>query len=371
MVRLPRMLDDSRIGAGSRARLFGPGTLVLALLLTGSWGCGAALDTSDKRPRVALVLSVGGLGDKSFNDSAHDGLMRARKDLPVRVFEGQPTMLAEDERYLRTYAARGFDLIIAVGFLMKHAVTTVARDYPKTRFALIDATLDPATENPHGNIATLRFQEHEGSFLVGVAAARASRSGKVGFVGGMEIPLIHKFQLGYEEGARYGRPDVQIFSNYAGSGPEAFSDPVKGKQLAEGMIRQGVDVIFHASGSTGNGVIEACRELGTLAIGVDANQDMQAPGSVLTSMIKRVDVAVFDVIQRLLRNEFKGQPYYYGLKENAVGTTDFAGMRDPALTGPRMDRARLESLLAHLEVVRKDLIAGKIHVTNAEDEGKR
>lgn len=329
-------------------------------------GCGAR-EGKGKEPRVALLLSVGGLGDKSFNDSAHEGLMKAKKELPVKVFEGQPSMIAEDERYLRTYAARGFDLIIAVGFLMKSAVVKVAKDFPNTRFALIDAGVDPATENPNKNIATLLFKEHEGSYLVGAAAVLASKTGKIGFVGGMEIPLIHKFQLGYEEGAKKVKPDVEIQVQYAGSGPEAFSDPVKGKQLAEGMIRQGVDVIFHASGSTGNGVIEAARQEGKLAIGVDANQDGDAPGYVLTSMIKRVDIAVFDIVKEVLDGRYRGEPHYYGLNENAVSTSDFRYMKDPKTAGDRMDAERLDRILSTMESLRREIIEGKIKVPNYEE----
>src|SRR5439155_946104 len=155
-------------------------------------------------------------------------------------FEGQPTMLAEDERYLRTYAARGFDLVIAVGFLMQSAVVTAAREFPRTHFALIDAAVGP-DENPNHNIATLLFKEEEGCFLVGAAARMASRTGQVGFVGGMEIPLIHKFQMGFEAGVHHIAPEPKVAVAYAGSGPDAFSDPVKGKQLTEGMISQGAD----------------------------------------------------------------------------------------------------------------------------------
>ena len=338
-----------------------PGLLLLLAVFVGlSSGCGPAADVSGK-PRVALVLSVGGLGDKSFNDSAHEGLMQAKKELPIRVYEGQPTMLAEDERYLRTYAARGFDLVIAVGFLMKSAVVTVARDFPRSHFALIDAAIDES-ENPNHNIATLLFKEEEGCFLVGAAAALASKTGAVGFVGGMDIPLIRKFQMGFEAGVKHVKPDAKIFIEYAGSGPEAFSDPVRGKQLAEGMISQQADVIFHASGSTGNGVIEACRAEGKLAIGVDANQDAQAPGFVMTSMIKRVDIAVLTIAREASAGQFTGVPHQFGLKQNAVGTTDFAYMRDSKLAGPRMNFATLDRIQTTLEALTKDILSGKIQV---------
>jgi basic membrane protein A len=335
--------------------------LVAVLAAATSPGCGRE-ERRDGKPRVALVLSVGGLGDKSFNDSAHEGLMMARDKLPVRVFEGQPTMLAEDERYLRTYAARGFDLVIAVGFLMKSAVVKVARDFPRSRFALIDAEVKAKEENPHGNIATLLFKEHEGCFLVGAAATVASRTGKIGFVGGMDIPLIRKFQAGYEAGARHVNPGVQIFAEYAGTGPEAFSDPVKGKQLAEGMFSQGADVIFHASGSTGNGVIEAARESRKLAIGVDADQDGQAPGFVLTSMIKRVDRAVYSIIQEVLEGRFRGEPHSFGLAQDAVSTTEFRFMRDPKWAQDRMDPERLGRIVEARDRLRREILAGKIVV---------
>ena len=340
--------------------------LLIALILLPLAGCGR-LGMGGKQKRVALVLSVGGLGDKSFNDSAHEGLMRARRELDVHVFEGQPTMMAEDERYLRTYAARGFDLVIGVGFLMKAAVVTVARDFPKIRFALLDADLNGKTDNPHGNIATLRFNEHEGSFLVGAAAAIASKTGTIGFVGGMEMPLIQKFRMGYEEGARHVRPDIRVISQFAGSGPEAFADPVKGKQLAEGMIGRGADVLFHAAGSTGNGVIEAAREYDKLAIGVDSNQDAQAPGTVLTSMIKRVDVAVFAIIKEMLEGRFAGKSHHYGLEQKAVGATDFKYMRDPKLTGGRMDADRMRRIDASLESLAREIVQGKVKVSNYEE----
>jgi len=316
---------------------------------------------------VAVALSVGGLGDKSYNDSTHEGLMRAQRELPVKVFEGQPTMLAEDERYLRTYAARGFDLVIGVGFLMKSSLVTVARDYPKTRFALIDAGVDPKTENVHKNIATLLFKEHEGSFLAGAAAALASRTQTIGFVGGMEIPLIHKFQLGYEEGARHVAPGIKVLCQYAGSGPEAFTDPVKGKQLAEGMISRGADVVFHASGTTGNGVIEAARLHGKLAIGVDSNQDSQAPGFVLTSMVKRVDVAIYTIIKEMVEGRFVGEPHFFGISEKAVFTTDFACMKNPKLTGDRMSPERLAKIVSTVDRLAGEIVAGKIKVSNYEE----
>ena len=176
--------------------------------------------------RIGLVLSVGGLGDKSFNDSAYEGLTRGAREFGIVPLYGQPEQMAEDEKYLRQYAEQGVDLVIGVGFLMKDALDKVAGEFPDKRFAIIDAEVDQP------NVASLVFREHEGSFLVGAIAGLITKTDKVGFVGGMEIPLIHKFEVGYSEGVKYVNPEAQVLVAYAGSGPQAFSDPVKGKSLA-------------------------------------------------------------------------------------------------------------------------------------------
>jgi len=266
-----------------------------------------------KKIRVGLVLSVGGLGDKSFNDSAYQGLIRARDSLGVEVIYGQPEQMAEDEKYLRQYAEQGLDLVVAVGFLMKDALDKVAPQFPQIHFAIIDAEVDQP------NVASLVFREHEGSFLVGAIAGLVTKTGKVGFVGGMDIPLIHKFEVGYEEGVKYVNPDAQVLVAYAGSGPEAFHDPVKGKSLALSQFDRGADIIFQAAGSTGNGVIDAAKERGLFAIGVDANQNYMAPGHVLTSMVKRVDVAVFQITREVVEDRFRGGVHVYGLAADGVG----------------------------------------------------
>ena len=187
------------------------GLLVLGLILT---ACQGEKQEAERRgqPTVGLVLSVGGLGDKSFNDSAYEGLTRAAKDLGIKPVYGQPEQMSEDEKYLRQYAERGMDLVIGVGFLMKDAVEKVSGQFPDGRFAIIDAVVDAP------NVASLVFREHEGSFLVGAIAGLMTRTGRVGFVGGMDIPLIHKFEVGYVEGVKYVNPECEVLVAYAGSG---------------------------------------------------------------------------------------------------------------------------------------------------------
>jgi basic membrane protein A len=298
--------------------------------------------------RIGLVLSVGGLGDKSFNDSAYVGLKRAADEFGIKPVYGQPEQMSEDEKYLRQYAEQGMDLVIAVGFLMKDALDKVAGEFPDSRFAIIDAVV----ERP--NVASLVFREHEGSFLVGAIAGLVSKTGKVGFVGGMDIPLIHKFEVGYTEGVKHVRPDAEVVIAYAGSGPEAFHDPVKGKSLALSQFDRGADIIFQAAGSTGNGVIDAAQERGLFAIGVDANQNYMAPGHVLTSMLKRVDVSVFEIIKDVVGGRFEGGIHVYGLEIDGVGY---------ALDEYNADLIPQE-VLDRVEAVKADIVAGKIQVTD-------
>lgn len=319
-------------------------------------GCGKEGGESGRRAdrdagqqiRVGLVLSVGGLGDKSFNDSAYEGLMRAAEELGIKPIYGQPEQMAEDEKYLRQYAVQGMDLIIAVGFLMKDALEQVSTEFPDSRFAIIDAVV----EEP--NVASLVFSEHEGSFLVGAIAGLVTDTGTVGFIGGMDIPLIHKFEVGYAEGARYVNSEIEVLVAYAGSGPEAFHDPVKGKSLALSQFSRGADIIFQAAGSTGNGVIDAAVERGLYAIGVDANQNYMAPGHVLTSMVKRVDVAVFEIIEEVVENAFAGGVHVYGLEADGVGYA----------LDEHNESLLSEEVLERVESIKRDIISGKIAVTD-------
>lgn len=268
--------------------------------------------------RVGMVFDVGGKGDKSFNDSAYRGLLHAADAFGVEHTEFEPGQDADRETGLRKLAQARYDLIVGVGFLFSDAMRKVAADYPDVRFACVDFDARPGEELPP-NLAGLRFREEEGSFLVGVIAGLFSKTGRIGFVGGMDIPLIHKFEAGYIAGAKYANPGVSVSVAYAGTTPQAFADPAKGKELALLQYGRGVDVIYHASGSTGNGVIEAAREVDKYAIGVDSNQNYMAPGNVLTSMVKRVDNAVYATVQSVVEGTFEGGLREFGLAEDGVG----------------------------------------------------
>jgi basic membrane protein A len=273
------------------------------------------------RYRVGLVFDVGGRGDKSFNDAAWEGISRAARELGVTTEILEPSGAEDREAAMRLFAARGFDLVIGVGFIFSTDVNVVAAAFPRTHFACIDYAPRPDGVMPP-NVTGLVFREEEGAFLVGAAAALLSKTGHVGFVGGMDIPLIHKFEAGYRAGAGAVCPTCVVHVAYAGATPDAFRDPVKGKALAIGEINAGADVLFHASGTTGHGVFEAARDMGAKAIGVDADQYDEMPGTVVTSMIKRGDVAVFDAIVAVTRGELHGGLHAFGLADHGVGYVD-------------------------------------------------
>lgn len=268
--------------------------------------------------RVGLVFDVGGRGDKSFNDAAYEGISKAARELGVNTELLEPTGAEDREAALRLFGARGFDLVIGVGFIFSTDINVVARAFPETKYACIDY-VPPADGVIPSNVAGLGFREEEGSFLVGAVAGLVSKSKHVGFVGGMDIPLIHKFEAGYVKGVSEVCPTCEVHAAYAGTTPEAFRDPVKGKALAVSQITAGADVIYHASGTTGHGVFEASRDMGTLAIGVDSDQYDEMPGTVLTSMIKRCDVAVFDTILSVAEGRFQSGIRSFGLAEDGVG----------------------------------------------------
>ncbi len=290
---------------------------ILAVLFTLALVCGLAFSTaSAANLRVGMVFDIGGKGDQSFNDSAYRGLQWASK-LGVSHVEIEPGADADRETGLRMIASQGFDLVIGVGFLFTDAIKAVADEFPKTKFAIIDGFIP---DKP--NVSSMLFTEHEGSFLVGIIGGmKAQADGKktVGFVGGMDVPLIHKFEAGYKAGVKYAFPACKVLSDYAGTTPSAFADPVKGKELALAQIDQGAHVIYHASGLTGAGVYEAGKERKTYVIGVDSNQNhlghVSATGKNygLTSMLKQVDVAVYLTIRDLTKGKFKSGVRVFGL----------------------------------------------------------
>ncbi|MGL4384950.1 MAG: BMP family lipoprotein, partial [Fusobacteriaceae bacterium] len=274
-------------------------------------------ENNGKKLKVGIVLATpGGLGDKSFNDSAYRGLERAKKELGIEFKYVEPATITEYGQYLKEFANSNYDLIIGVGFTMRDAVDKIAEQYPNEKFALIDEEVN------RKNVKNLTFKEQEGSFLVGALAAMTSKTGILGFVGGGDFPLIQKFQRGFEQGAKYVKPSVKILTTYIG-GESPFNDPVRAKEVTISEISQGADVVYHAAGGSGIGVINAAKEKEKFAIGVDSNQDEIAPGYVLTSMIKSVDIAVFNTVKELKEGKFTSGTEKFGIKEGGVGTSDF------------------------------------------------
>ena len=312
----------------------------------------AASRAAAKAPtaRVGLVFDVGGRGDKSFNDAAYAGLARAERELGVAVRYLEPSGSEDRESALRLFAAQGVDLVIGVGFIFSSDVDEVARAYPNVHFACIDYFAGPGGIPP--NVAALAFREEEGSFLVGGAAGLLSKTRHVGFVGGMTGPLIRKFEAGYEAGVKATCPSCVVHAAYAGNTPDAYRDPAKGKALAIAQIASGADVVYHASGATGHGVFEAAREAKALAIGVDADQHDEMPGTVVTSMVKRADVAVFETIRAVVEKRFKPGMQVFGLAEGGV---------DWVHEGPHADGVPPE-VKARVEALRADVASGRTSV---------
>jgi basic membrane protein A len=296
----------------------------------------------------AVTFDVGGKFDRSFNQAAYDGAERFKKETGVQYAEFEVRNAAEREQSIRNLARRGASVVVAVGFNNRSAVETVAREFPNVKFTLIDSVV----ELP--NVQSIVFREHEGSFLVGMLAAMASKSGKVGFVGGMDIPLIRKFYKGYEEGAKYANPKADVLMNMTGTTPAAFNDPTRGAELARGQFDRGVDVVYAAAGATGLGVYQAAKDAGRLAIGVDSNQNHLHPGTMLSSMIKRVDVAVYNAMTDARKGTWKAGVTVLGLKEEGVGwALDDANRR---LVTAEMEKKVNEA--------RDAIIAGTIKVTD-------
>jgi basic membrane protein A len=326
----------------------------VGLMLAGMGRGDATVDRSGTR--IGIVFDVGGRGDKSFNDGAYAGADSARRMLGVTDRYIEPGDGSDRESGLRLLAAERMNLVMGVGFIFTDDLIPLAREYPNINFAGIDLTL---TYDSTGklvplppNLAALKFREEEGSFLVGALAALVGHSKKVGFIGGMDIPLINKFEAGYTAGVKYVCPDCTVIAQYAGVTADAFKNPSRGKELALSQYQSGVNVIFHASGATGQGVFEAARQMHKLAIGVDADQYSEAPGYVLTSMVKRVNAVTFDVIRKVKDGTFHGGVYSFGLKEDGVGYV--YDEHNKALIP--------DSIHARIEAIKADIIAGKIKV---------
>jgi len=340
----------------------GPVAATLLLLAAGAAltflparkGNGRAVTTAagaHARARVGLVFDVGGRGDKSFNDAAYTGLLRAEKELGVEISFLEPVGSEDREAALRLFASRGLDLVIGVGFIFSSDVDAVAESYPNVRFACIDYA--PGPEGAPPNVAGLVFREEEGSFLVGAVAGLLTKTHHTGFVGGMKNPLIRKFEAGFEAGVKASCPDCVVHGAYVGASPEAFKDPAKGKALAIAQIAAGADVIYHAAGATGHGVFEAAHDAHVMAIGVDADQHDEMPDTVVTSMVKRGDVAVFDTIQSAVLGKFVGGMHVFGVRDGAI---------DYVHDGPHASRIP-EAVKSAVELLKADIVSGKIQVS--------
>jgi basic membrane protein A len=282
--------------------------------------------------KVGMAYDVGGRGDQSFNDAAARGLDRAVDEFGMASQEseaddGEPES-AREER-LRTFADAGFDPIIAVGFAYSASVAKVAEEYPDVHFAIID---DEAAQGD--NISNLVFAEEQGSFLVGAAAALKSKTDHIGFIGGVEVPLIQKFEAGYVAGAKEVNPNVKVDITYLTQAPDfsGFNDPAKGKTAAQGMFDAGADVVFHAAGGSGGGLFEAAADSGNWAIGVDSDQhqtaDVSVRDSILTSMLKNVDVAVYEYLAEVDAGNFPSGTVRYDLESDGVGYSKSGGFVD-------------------------------------------
>ena len=299
---------------------------------------------ADSEP--AVVYDMGGKFDKSFNEAAYSGAERFREETGVQYRDFEPTNEAQRAQSMRRLAERGASPIVAVGFGYAAAVEEVAKEYPDTKFTIIDMVVDLP------NVQSVVFKEHEGSFLVGALAALASKTGKVGFIGGMDIPLIRRFACGYEQGVKHINADAEIFQNMTGSTPAAWNDPGKGAELAKSQFDRGADVIYAAAGGTGVGVYQAAKDDGKLAIGVDSNQNHIHPGTMLTSMVKGVDRAVYNAFKAGAENRWESGVQVLGLAEDGVGWA--LDEHNSSLVSEEM-KAKIESL-------QEQIIAGSINV---------
>ena len=291
----------------------------------------------------ALIYDMGGKFDKSFNEAAYRGLQQYKKETGKSALEFEVTNETQREQAMRRMAERGANPIVATGFSQGAVVEKVSKEFPKINFTVID------TDVKRPNVQSVMFKEQEGSFLVGMIAALTSKTGKVGFIGGMDIPLIRKFVCGYEQGAKYANPKAEVFVNMVGTTGAAWNDPARGGELARSQFAKGADVIFAAAGGTGIGVYQAAKDAGKYAIGVDSNQNHLQPGTMLTSMVKRVDVAVNATLR-----SFKPGTQVLGLKEDGV---DYAlDQYNEKLIRPDVKKK--------VDAAKADIIAGKIKVVD-------
>jgi len=342
-------------------------TLMLIALLAFLTACGSNSTSSGnkanssseasgvKNQKIALVTSAGGLGDKSYNDSGNEGLKKVQQVLGMDIKVVEPKDISEGEKYLSELAKAGYDLVMTLEYGHADILKAVAPQYPNTRFAIFNIEVDEP------NVTSVIFKEHEGSFLAGALAAMVTGNASIpgindkkviGFIGGIESPGIDKFLIGYEEGAHYVDKDVKVIKGYANS----FGDPAKGKEMALVQMDQGADIVYQVAGGTGAGIIDAAKEKGMFALGVDSDQDYLAEGNVLTSMMKRVDVAVFELAKSLQEGTIANNNIMsLGLKENGVQLSPMTYTKDK-IPGEYLNK---------IVQIRQDIIDEKIKVTDA------
>lgn len=299
----------------------------------------------------ALIYDMGGKFDKSFNQAAYTGIEMYKNEIGTVYKDFEPTNESQYEQALRRFASRGKDIIFVVGFSFGSVLEKIAPEFPDTKFVIIDMIVDQP------NVQSVIFSEHEGSFLVGMLAAMKSTTGKVGFVGGMDVPLIRKFALGYKEGVLFINPEAEVFQNMTGTTPSAWNDPIKAGELARSQFDRGADVVFAAAGSSSMGVLQAANDAGKFSIGVDSNQNYLFPGSVLTSMVKVVDLAVYEALKAAAAGTWKAGVVLYSLKNDGVNYALDEHNRN--LITPEMQ--------ARVEDAKQKIISGEIKVTDYFD----
>jgi basic membrane protein A len=323
----------------------------VVLFVVGWVVIGAPPEQTGTGVTVGLVFDVGGKNDKSFNEAAFRGIVRAKRELGISYEYLEPTEGSDRETALRSFASRGFDIVIGVGFIFSSDLERLARQFPDVKFVGVDYSPSPGVGTIE-NLVGLRFREHHGSFLVGAIAGSLTRTRTVGFVGGMRIPLIKKFEAGYRAGVAHVCPQCRVLDAYAGSEPKAFADPPLGQDLAAAQYARGADIIYHAAGKTGDGVFAAARQRHARAIGVDSDQHHIAPCCIITSMVKRVDLALLQVIAEVAANRW--QP---GIRELGLAD-DFIG-----IVAEEKNRHLLPiDVLTKVQKLREQILAGALEV---------
>jgi len=320
--------------------------VLMMLMLTACGGNKEAAEAGKEKIKVGMVLSTGGLGDKSFNDSAYAGLVRAEEDYDIEFNYVEPASISEFGQFLGDYAAAGYDLVIAIGFNMESPLKEVAPNYPETKFAVVDAVVDEP------NVTSILFNSREGSFMVGAVAGMMTKTNTIGYIGGIDMSFLNEFRDGYIAGAKHVNPEVELNSLYVG-GSNPFNDPAKAKELSLALKNNNADIIYGVAGGSGLGILEAVSENEDLyAIGVDSDQDGAVEGKVLTSMMKRVDNSLYTIVGELVEGKLENGVRMFGIKEGGISTSEFKFTKD--LIG--------EEKINKLKAIEEKIVSGEIVV---------